>query len=255
MIAPASSFQYRKPRYHEGFLSANHPILTDDELQALLNEHTPAAEEKICKTHVRMIIEIVRRFSTGHATAQDMVQEAMQTLIKCIRNHRGKAWRFRTYAYSSIRFRMMNWLRADRIVRIPRRFSDSITSLRNKLDSTTDDYAVAKQNGAKAFEIGAVRRAMSPVESMQEIEDMSAHNPSRVTQSRQDAAQIMAWVETNCSPREVRVFRQRFGLSSAGRQELCATIGKREKLTAARIQQIETKVINKTRRHFAKELD
>lgn len=230
-------------------------------------EQGEAARQQLIKSNARLVISVAKKYMGYGMPLLDLIQEGHIGLMRAIEkfNHR-RGHRLSTYATWWIRQSITRAL-ADqgRTIRLPvhmaeylRKFYQVRRRLEQELEHQPSMEEIAQAMGVQPAKVHHILRASQEPLSLEQpmgdegdneladfIEDEVAATPHEVA-SQNLLAEKMDQVLADLSPREARILRLRFGLTS-GRSYTLKEIGQKFGLTRERIRQIEKEALAKLR--------
>ncbi len=230
-------------------------------------EQGEAARQQLIKSNARLVISVAKKYMGYGMPLLDLIQEGNIGLMRAVEKFNyQRGHRLSTYATWWIRQSITRAL-ADqgRTIRLPvhmaehlRKFYQVRRRLEQELEHQPSMEEIAQAMGVHPTKVYRILRASQEPLSLEQpmgdegdneladfIEDEIAASPHEVASQRL-LAEKMNQILADLSPREARILRLRFGLSS-GRSYTLKEIGQKFGLTRERIRQIEKEALAKLR--------
>lgn len=222
-----------------------------DYLAATCSEPPPDAEEErelflagerdeLIMRNTRLVVSIAKRYQGLGLPFRDLVQEGIVGLIIAIdRFEIEQGYRLSTYAAGWIRRMIVNAIKAERTIRIPRNMVDDLSQiaaarerLTQELSRQPHDEEVATETGMEADYIHCLERADS-VLSLEPDNHLLQHESSHDPEQKALDYAIVSMLELIDRPRMKDVLKRHW-LMGQSYQEIAESYT----VTRSRIQQI-----------------
>ena len=252
-----------------GVNTAKLPLLKaadKDALFAKIREGDTAARETYIEGNLRLVLSVIKRFSSSAENVDDLFQIGCIGLIKAIDNFDATLGvKFSTYAVPMIIGEIRRFLRDNNSIRVSRSLKDTAYKAIYAKDTLTrknlKEPTVEEIAAALDMEPDKVRELLqlsqepisleTPVgeEEDAHLEDFIQDEDAGVPvdeAGRQLLRRELLHVLKSLTPREERVITLRFGLED-GRARTLEELGKEFNVTRERVRQIEAKALRKLR--------
>jgi len=250
-----------------------YPLLGPEEERSLAfaaKDGDKQSLERLILSNLRLVVYAARDYATrGSMAFLDLVQEGNLGLLRAIEKFDPqKGFRFSTYAMWWIHHAIRRALaKESRTVRLPL----SVIQLAQKIDefeqtfldkngAPPTDEQVAIALGITQERISKVRMALQSAVSLEESTEFDGEEKDvndfltdeGMVSPEQEAFRHLWWEALErelplLSPRQLEVFRMRYGLED-GTAHTLASIGKKLRISRERARQLENQAIQKLRR-------
>ena len=252
-----------------GVNTAKLPLLKEEEKEELLariKEGDEDAREQYIKGNLRLVLSVIKRFSSSSENADDLFQIGCVGLMKAVDHFDpSRLVKFSTYAVPMIIGEIRRYLRDYNSIRVSR----SLRDIAYKAIYAKENYI--RQNLKEPTMEEIAEEMKMPVERVREILKISQEPVSLETPiGEEEDSHLGDFIQDDNVPvpsdaaaftllkeqlvevlgtlteREQKVLRLRFGLDD-GRARTLEEVGKEFNVTRERIRQIEAKALRKLR--------
>ena len=250
------------------------PLLSHEEeveLAKRMEAGDQEARKKLITANLRLVVSVANKYLHYGLPLLDLVEEGNLGLIKAVdRFDYKKGYKFSTYATWWIRQSVSRFLaNYGRTIRIPVYMTENVIKYKqtvqrlykqwghkptveeiaNELETTPEEIAELHKYSQRIASLEASVSDENSVELGDLIEDTRSLDPVDIV-AKVFRDQKLKQMLDGLTEREAEILKFRYGLIDGDPHTLKET-GKRLGLTRERIRQIETKALNKLRKHIA----